>query len=544
MSDSELIRKEPCPACGSQDNLARYSDGHAHCFGMGCGYRERGDGSAEGTPRKPLSKDLIALGEPAALSKRRITEATCAKWGYTKSTLKGKTVQVANYRDEKGGVVAQKVRFADKSFVFLGDTKNAGLYGQHLWRDGGKMVVVTEGELDALSVSQVQDNKWPVVSVPNGAQGAKKAVAKALEWLLKFDHVVFMLDNDEHGRAAAIECAAVLPPGRAKIASLPLKDASEMLQEGRAKEIIDAIWGAKEYRPDGIVTMADLEAAVMQPIEVGLPWAWETLTGYTYGRRMGEVVAIGAGTGIGKTAKLTQQIRFDVCELGEKVGAFFLEQQPVETARRVLGMEAKKLFHIPDAGWEEKDLKKAWKVFPHDKLFLYDHFGTASWDDIRDRIRYLNKAHGVRLFYLDHLTALAAGAEDERKELERIMAEIGGLVKELNVWLCIVSHLATPDGAPHEEGGRVAIRHFKGSRAIGFWCHFMIGLERDQQDENEAMRSITAVRMLKDRYTGRSTGQVFYLGYERDTGWLFETTPEFGEEKPASKSADDDDTPF
>ena len=38
--DSVCIRHEPCPQCGSRDNLARYSDGHAYCFGFNCGYYE------------------------------------------------------------------------------------------------------------------------------------------------------------------------------------------------------------------------------------------------------------------------------------------------------------------------------------------------------------------------------------------------------------------------------------------------------------------------------------------------------------------------
>ena len=34
----------------------------------------------------------------------------------------------------------------------------------------------SEGEIDAMSVSQLQQHKWPVVSVNNGAPAAKKAV--------------------------------------------------------------------------------------------------------------------------------------------------------------------------------------------------------------------------------------------------------------------------------------------------------------------------------------------------------------------------------
>ena len=35
---SHYLHHEPCPRCRSKDNLARYSDGHAWCFG--CGYKE------------------------------------------------------------------------------------------------------------------------------------------------------------------------------------------------------------------------------------------------------------------------------------------------------------------------------------------------------------------------------------------------------------------------------------------------------------------------------------------------------------------------
>jgi hypothetical protein len=99
----------------------------------------------------------------------------------------------------------------------------------------------------------------------------------------------------------------------------------------------------------------------------------------------------------------------------------------------------------------------------------------------------------VKDFFIDHLTALAAWKDDERKALEEIMSRIGGLVKELNITVYLISHLATPEGKPHEEGGRVMIRHLKGSRSIGFWCHYIFALERDQQAENLAVRLTTTV---------------------------------------------------
>jgi hypothetical protein len=61
----------------------------------------------------------------------------------------------------------------------------------------------------------------------------------------------------------------------------------------------------------------------------------------------------------------------------------------------------------------------------------------------------------------------------------------------------------------------VMIRHFKGASAIGFWSHFMFGLERDQQNDDPAMRSVTTFRCLKDRYTGNAPASVIYYGYDK-----------------------------
>ncbi len=104
------------------------------------------------------------------------------------------------------------------------------------------------------------------------------------------------------------------------------------------------------------------------------------------------------------------------------------------------------------------------------------------------------------------------------------MEEIAALTKRLKLRTHLVSHLSTPEGTSHEEGGRVTIRHFKGSRAIGFWSHFMFGLERDQQEEDLTKRNTTTFRILKDRKTGRGTGKTFALTYDPKTGLLTEGT--------------------
>lgn len=469
---------------------------------------------------KKGNKALLPFGEFRALAKRKINEDTCKKFGYFTTTHMGKPVQVACYHNEDGQVVAQKVRGADKKFTVRGDLSEATLFGQKLWKAGGRRLVITEGEVDALSVSQVQNNKWPVISIPNGAQGAVSAIKKNLEWVTSFDEVVLMFDMDEPGQEAALKVAELLPPGKAKIANLPEKDANDMLVKGLTDQLVSAVWQAKSFRPDGLVFIEDIIDEINKPVEWGLPWFLPTLTQATYGRRYGEVYGLGAGTGIGKTDFFTQQLAYDITELNLKVGTVFLEQKPKDTGKRVAGKIAGKAFHIPDGDWTPEELTETVRSMG-DRVVFYDSFGETDWNVVKGKLRFMAISLGIRIFYVDHLTAMA-DTSNERESIEQLMKEMAGLANELQIIIHFVSHLATPEGKPHEEGGRVMIRHFKGSRSIGFWSHYMLGMERDQQAEDEAERHVTVLRVLKDRYTGQATGLTIRLAYDHDTGRMYE----------------------
>lgn len=544
--ESHLLYKGPCSACGSSDACAVYSDNHTHCFA--CGAHTAGDGAAPTREGRKRVAGLITDVTVRGLRARKITDETCKHFGYGIGKYKGKEVHVAPYYDAEGTLVAQHLRTQGKEFPWVGDMSDALPFGAHAFPKSGKMLVVTEGEIDALSMSQAQGNKWPVVSIACGADtpvdrngnelenaGAKvrKYFAKHRDYFMGFEKVILMFDNDVQGRFSAQVAASVLG-SRAHIAELPLKDASDMLVAGRTEEMLNAMWRAAPYRPDGIVEVRTLKDTVFaKPVE-GVPWFLEELTDMTFGRRLGEVYAFGAGTGVGKTDFFLQQIAYDIATLGLNIATFFFEQEPRETAVRLAGKIGQRPFHIPNAGWSGGELQSAWEHVEQSKgkLFLYDSFGVCDWDVVKERIRYLYHAEDVRHFYIDHLTALAAWQDDERKALELIMSDIGGLVKELGIAVYLISHLATPEGKPHEEGGRVMIRHFKGSRAIGFWCHFMFGLERDQQAADPLDRTTTTFRCLKDRYTGRSTGGVFFMRFDQETTLL--STVDISAEEPRS----------
>lgn len=530
MEDREsqrVVARESCPSCGSRDNLARYEDGSAFCFTPGCKRYEGGSG--EVPERRPSRERVMAdwvLGEARPLTKRGLSLEACEKFDYCVGEHKGQPVQVATYW-RNGDRVFQKVRTADKRFWSVGDAEKSGLYGQHLWPPTGRRVVITEGEIDAVSVAQAFGLSWPVVSVPGGAGNAAAAIRRELQWLLGYEEVVLWFDNDEPGRIAVKECAPLLRPGQCKIAKATdgRKDANDYLVNGEVRELCRAVYDATPWRPEGIVTLGDIREKALAPVLIGDPWPWDGLNASTFGRRDGEVYALGAGTGVGKTDFFTQLIEHDVSKLGRVCGVLYLEQPVVETAKRIAGKKAGKRFHVPDGSWSQDELVAAFGDLERSKkLHLFDAFGATSWDVIGPAMRYMATGLGCEHLFLDHLTALAAAEDDERKALEKIMSELAGLAQELKIKVHFVSHLATPEGKPHEEGGRVMIRHFKGSRAIGFWSHFMFGLERDQQADDPAERARTTLRCLKDRYSGSATGKTWTLVYDEATGMLTEDT--------------------
>lgn len=531
--ESVLVGHEPCPSCGSRDNLGRYSDGHGYCFG--CRYHEHGDGSHSSHRKRsdvPVSLKLVP-GEPMALRKRGITEETCRKFNYTTGTFKNQPVQIANFRSAKdGAVVAQKLRFAGKDFLVRGETRKAGLFGQHLWRERGKYIIITEGEIDALTVSQIQGNKWPVVSVLDGAQSAKKELKHALEWLLGFDTIVLFFDNDEVGQKAATECAPLFPPGRVKIARMEsYKDPSEALMNGDGKAITEAFWNASTFRPDGIIPGLNLwdSLTTQEPQIKSVPYPWPTLNEKTRGLRRGELVTVTAGSGIGKST-LVRQVAHHLLKSGETLGLLMLEENIRRTALGLMAIEAQSPFHLDITPWaslsgEAQALRKQAydATLGTGRVFLYDHFGSTDIENLLYRIRYLAQGCECGWIILDHLSIVVSGLDDgdERKTIDRTMTHLRTLVEETGIGLLLVSHLRRPEGKGHEQGAVTSLSQLRGSHAIAQLSDMVIGAERDQQGEDP---NTLFLRVLKNRFSGE-TGRACSLTYDLASGLLNEASP-------------------
>ena len=522
---STFVRHVPCEHCGSSDNAAVYDDGHIFCFG--CQTYTGSDGEVvenhESKPESRTEKNLI-YGDVSALSKRGITEETCRKFGYEVGELKGTPVQIANYRNEHGQVVAQKVRDANKNFTILGEAKEMGLFGQHLWITGKKLIVC-EGEIDCLTVSQVQRNKYPVVSLPNGAQSGKKALMKAWDWLNGFDEIILMFDQDEAGQKSALECAEALPVGKVKIAKLAHKDANEALQQGAEAEIIDAIWRAKDWRPDGIVSSSELlEDVLKEDVVSSIGYPYQRLNEITRGIRPATLVTICAGSGVGKST-LVSEIAYHLHTNDQKVGMLMLEESETTTMLGLYGLHLNKNIKqdTQRETYTKDEIRNAHKeMFREYDVQLFKHFGSTSLEIICNRIQYMVKAMGCTHIILDHISivvsGLTSGVTDERRLIDHCMTVLRQLVQELQITLFLVSHLTRPQGVGHEAGGKVSLSQLRGSHSLAQLSDQCIGLQVNPEDPTDDTRDIV---VLKNRFTGQ-VGWAGRLKYNRATGRLID----------------------
>lgn len=573
--ESVLVGKEACPKCGSQDNLGRYSDNHAWCFGATCDYYERGDGTTPETSRAAPRRGASSLieGEYRALTKRGITEETAKLFRYKVGQFNGAFCQLAGYSDASGNMVAQKLRFADKSdgMPWVGDKTNLTLFGAHRFGKG-KKIVITEGEIDAMTVAQVQGNKWPAVSLINGAGGAKKDVAANLEYLSNFDEIVLMFDMDEPGRAAIEAAAEVLTGKRVTVASLPLKDANECLLAGKSQDIIQAIWNAKPYAPASVMFGEEIWTRMQSRPEVNsIPYpSWMPLFNTkVLGIRLGELDVWTSGSGMGKTTliKQLQHHLFTTTDLNQAI--IHLEEPLENTAETLIGVHMERRLNLPEVRAEVpegamrrafEDLFLATDETGNSRIYLHDAFGSMGSDEnLMNRIRYYAHAHNCKVIWIDHLSILVSGMGeegDERRRIDALMHNLKTLTVELGVYIGLISHLKKAGGTTSfEEGAVPTLDDLRGSGGIKQLSDSVYAISRDQQADTEAHRNTAQLHVLKSRYTG-DTGPADFVFFQKLTGTFVpgsdpdasgpftDMTDEFATAKTADGLRVTDDIPF
>ena len=536
----------PCPSCNSSDALSLNENGSAKCFSCGKFFSKYNS-------HTEIRSDVVDFkdingGIYSSLSDRHISQQTAEKYR-VKSIFNSQGVIAQHLYPYyiHNELTATKIRtIKDKDFTWKGSPTGTGLFGQNLFKEGGKYITITEGECDAMAAYELLGSKWAVVSIKHGAPSAVTNIKENLEYIESFDNVVICFDSDKEGQQAAIKVARILKPGKAKILTLPtgFKDANEMLIKKEYEKFVRSWWDAKVYTPSGIIRVSEKEKDFLhREKKDSVPYPWKGLNEKLYGLRQGELVTLTGGTGLGKSSITREIEHWLVNKTNDNVGIIALEEDWKRTVDGILSIEANaRLYidHVREEYEEDTLIEMYQKVFSEDNVFVHAHFGTNDIDEIFSKLRYLIIGCDCKWIVIDHLQMLVSSLTegDERRAIDNIMTRVRSLVEETGAGIILVSHLRRVGGDKgHENGVMVNLSHLRGSHSIAQLSDCVIALERNQQSNDELESRTTKLRILKSRYTG-DVGMATTLVYNKTTGRLSE---EYDSEFLNSV---DDDVPF
>ena len=177
-----------------------------------------------------------------------------------------------------------------------------GLFGLHTVPDDAKEIVLTEGEYDAMAVSQATG--YPSVSLPNGCRSLPVQVLPLLE---RFEKIYLWMDNDAPGQEGAEKFAKKLGLNRCFIVQCrEAKDANEALLKNL--DMNELLESAALVPHDRILTFQDLRSEVLQELlypekYTGAPVpSLPMFTNLIKGFRRGELTVLTGPTGSGKVS--------------------------------------------------------------------------------------------------------------------------------------------------------------------------------------------------------------------------------------------------
>ena len=518
-----------CNACGSSDANAIYET-NTYCYACQT-WAKHNEEEDTVTTEKPVKQDISFVDGLShnGFRDRGVTKPVAEHFGV--KSIKDSEGNITHHYypyTTDGKVSAFKERVVEgKQFRTLGEFKGVDLFGQSQFPPGGRKIIVTEGEIDALVVAQAHMDKYktiyPVVSIPNGAS-ALSCVHTNRDYLRSFDEVILMMDADSVGQEAQAKVAKIIGPDKTKIAKLKQKDASDAYQAEGLDGIMSAVWNAQDWCPAGIVNSTDTWDKYMSEqdaVYTPYPPFVDGLNDKIFGRRLGSITTFTSGTGSGKTSFLREDAYHLLNTTESKIGICSLEESVAETVRGFISLEMSMRVGIPGVEASLEDQRAAFdKTLGTGRFEILDHQGSVSDDSLLEKLEYM--ACVCDYIYLDHITIAISDVDGNTNQaMDKFMSELLKMAKRHNVWFGVVSHLrkSNQDQSSFEQGAEINEDSMKGSGSLKQISAQIIALERNKNAEDEGERHTVKVRVLKDRFGG-DTGLAARYKFSFDTGRL------------------------
>lgn len=310
------------------------------------------------------------------------------------------------------------------------------LFGWQAVSESSRAIVITEGEIDALSGAAYG---WPCVSVPfGGGKGDKQRwIESEYERLERFERIYIATDMDKPGEEAAEEIANRLGRHRCLRVRLPRKDFNECLVDGVSKDEIAACFGSAEgLDPEGLKLPSAYLGEVLHlfwPADgehVGYQMPYSK-AGTKLLFRPAELTLWSGDSGAGKSQILSDCI-VDWVRQGSRICLVSLEMKGGQTLKRMV----KQVVGADRPPAQAIEVALAWL----DKgLLLYDRIGKADVDSLLSVFDYARAKYGCNQFVIDSLMRLGIAGDDYTGQ-EKVIFRLVEWAIGSNVHLHLVAH--------------------------------------------------------------------------------------------------------
>lgn len=530
--DYELSH-QPCPFedCGSHDAFA-YSPSKmcGYCHSCGRSYPHSGMKLVDG------ARETYPL--PAMKGKQQMQHTT-ENLNVVHKQFRGVSNEVLDFYDvvsfanDEGQIVKQgysypsggrKVRTVPKGFYAESGFRGDELFGMNKFNAGShSVVIITEGELDAMSAFQMLEKKYPVVSLPSATPPRKLWQGKAKEWLDTFSKIVLSVDTDGPGDGVADKIAALFPNKVYRIPHDKYKDANEFLEAGADSSYRNAFRNAKKYTPQNVWNTPEQFLNILNKDDDAryIPTGIQAFDDLALGLMQGHWTVFQAPEGIGKT-EFMRYLEYHMISKHPDVPIAICHLE--ETKKRsLLGLVS---YHLKknltrkdliDESGMHSDVERALvEITEKENLYQFQIGVDEDPMVILERIRYFTEACGVKYVFFEPIQDLAYSRTTDdsiEKWLSALSVQISRTAAELNVGVVTIAH--------ENDDGQI-----RDCRTIGKRASVVVKLERDKMATDEEERNTTTLLVTKNRPAG-STGYAGKLFFDPDTFTLSEKFDRF-----------------
>lgn len=327
------------------------------------------------------------------------------------------------------------------------------LFGWQAIPPHAREIIITEGEIDALSVFEMG---FPCLSLPYGGGGGNKQqwIEHEYDRLAVYDQIYLCLDNDATGQQAIDEIVKRLGRERIRVVriSAPYKDANDLLTKAKftKADFAQLLLRADRLDPTELRRAADYadqvlgESSLVDLPGIDLPWP---KTHGLFRMRYGETVVLAGYNGQGKT-ELAGHLTLAAMAQGERCCVASYEFLPHRWLRRLLRQAAA----VENPSDEALRQRIDWT---QDRLWLVDAKGHERATKTIDVFRYAAKRYGVKFFVIDNLSKCGI-ADDDYQGQKDFVDRLSEMAREMDVIVLLVMHMAKGDES--RPGGKMQAR--------------------------------------------------------------------------------------